>query len=748
MRQFYRNNIAAAVNYHLPVFISIIVFGYLASFIFFAQIWADNNRLMHSAFETLYIFLMLFTFVHVWNAYSETNYFMKWVGFGTLIIVFLNLPHAANLTDFVNMPITLRNSFIDISSKYGALISYLEILIWLMLVFCRSNYTVNKWIGLAVSLSISAFFLVLMIKLKDYMPEFYSRLSIAIFKRYADFLLSFIAIVVFAIYMAKFRSIVDDRGKDIYEYIILALCFFIPSRICFALSRDATAPMQLLGHIFKLAYCYYIYYGVYKTTIDYPYRKLEKVKDFYEKLLDTSPAGIINFNSEGVISYISRQCNLLFRYDTSYLKGITLEQLLGFIELYGFSKLDLLEKIIKLKGETITFCGRPLFSNSPGGKLIFTVMNLSTGIVFAVGDAKNAQAIENMQLQTQILLDSTDNLVLILDINSKVVMCNKKFLEITNKRNCDIVGFDIRELSGILKSNLKDCIHINTYNRELICDTKWTIQTLNGDIKKISLDSLPIYDVDNEKIAWIIMGKDISEYENEQAKIIHSEKMAIIGQMAAGLVHEIKNPLASIKGLCQLMLSRSKPEKIAEYAAVMERAVDDIGEIVTGFLQFSKPTSGDFEEVCINSLVNSMEMLISTNAYKHGIKTYFNYSILDELVLINSYQIKNAILCIVDNAIDAMSGAIDPKLIISTEYDSVKNTMSISIKDNGLGMTKEQLSCIGTPFYTTKPRGTGLGISVVKYIANEHGGILKIDSQFGEGALFTIILPCEAVSST
>lgn len=742
MRQFFRNNIATAVNYHLPVFISIIVFGYLVSFIFFAQIWSDNNHLLHSTFEILYIFLMLFTFAHVWNAYSESNYFMKWVGFGALIIISLNLPHAVNFADFINMTATLEDSLMDISLKYGVLVSYLEILIWLMLVFYRKSYSVNKWIGLAISMGIAAFFIALIIKLKGYIPEFYSGFSITIFKHYADLVLSFIAVVAFVIYVVKFRSIIDDRGKDIYEYIILALCFFIPSRICFALSWEVTAPMQLFGHIFKLAYYYSIYYGVHKTTVEYPYRKLEKVKDFYEKLLDTSPVGIVNFDFGGAITYISKECNNLFGYDMSYLKGIRLEQLLGFIELYGFGKFELLEKLLKLQEETITFYGRSLFSNNSGEKLIFTAMKLEMGIAFAVKDAKKAQAIENMQLQIQTLLDSTDNVVFLLDINRKIIMCNKKFLEITNKRTCDIVGFDIVELSGILRSNLKDCINTNTYNEEMRSDTKWTIQTLNGDIKKISLDSLPIFDVDNEKIGWIFIGKDISDYENEQAKIIHSEKMAIIGQMAAGLVHEIKNPLASIKGLCQLMLCRSKPEKIAEYAAVMERAVDDIGEIVTGFLQFSKPTSGDFEKVGINSLVNSMEMMISTNAYKHGIKTYFCYSSIDEIVLINSYQIKNAILGIVDNAIDAMNGAIDPKLIISTEHDRVKNTMSISIKDNGLGMTKEQLSCIGTPFYTTKPRGTGLGISVIKYIVNEHEGTLKIDSQFGEGAVFTIILPC------
>jgi signal transduction histidine kinase len=69
--------------------------------------------------------------------------------------------------------------------------------------------------------------------------------------------------------------------------------------------------------------------------------------------------------------------------------------------------------------------------------------------------------------------------------------------------------------------------------------------------------------------------------------------------------------------------------------------------------------------------------------------------------------------------------------------------MKVSIKDNGIGITEEQLECIGTPFYTTKPRGTGLGVSVIKYIIYEHRGTLKIESKFGEGTVFTISLPCK-----
>lgn len=746
MHQFSRSNKLVDVNYHLPVFTSVAVIGYLSSFIFFAEIWADQNYFLHSAIGILSISLPLFTFINVWNAYSETNYFVQWVGLVSLTMVLLNLPHVVNFADFINMPEMLAGFLMDISLKYGVLIAYLEISIWLLLGFFRKGCTVNKWLGLVLSLSIAVFFLAILVKLLNYLPDFYSGFSITIVKRYADFVLSFIAIVVLAVYVVKFKNTIDDREKVIDEYIILALCFFIPARIIFALSRDITSPMQFLGHIFKLAYYYSIYYGVYKATIGYPYSQLRKVKDFYEKLLDTSPIGIITFGEDGKVSYASRQCDSLFRYDMRKIYGITTEQFLDSVVIYDSSKSELLEKLQNFRGGAVTFYGLPFFTQDSSSKLIFNIHSLETGIVFAVRDAKKEQAIENMQLQTQTLLDSTDNVVFLIDINRKVVMCNKKFLEITNMKTSDLVGLDVMEMPRLFQSNLKDVTHINADGEEMMRDTKWSIRTAEGNTIKISLDSSSIYDVDNEKIGWIIIGRDISEYEKEQEKIIHSEKMAIIGQMAAGLVHEIKNPLASIKGLCQLMARRVKPEKITEYASVMERAVDDINEIVTGFLQFSKPASGEFAEEGINSLVNSLELLISTNGYKHGIKTYFYYSNTEEPVIMSSQQIKNAILGMVDNALDAMHSAIDPKLIISTEHDKSNNMMSVSVKDNGIGMTEEQLACIGTPFYTTKPGGTGLGVSVIKYIVNEHGGTLKVESKFGEGAVFTIILPCKVTN--
>lgn len=364
-------------------------------------------------------------------------------------------------------------------------------------------------------------------------------------------------------------------------------------------------------------------------------------------------------------------------------------------------------------------------------------------LLYIVSEVKRTQLLENMQIQTQTILDSMENAVFIVNRDKKIVMYNKTFSDLLGIDMLDIKGMELSELSSFINVDMSRHDRINFGDGKAMNGRAYTIQTIEGRTIKLSMDCSPIYDAGNVNIGWIVVGRDITKEEREQERIIQSEKMAVIGNMAASLVHEIKNPLASIKGLCQLMSLKPNIDKITDYAAVMENAVDDISKIVSDFLQFSRPGTGAFEKGNVNELVKSLEIMISTNGYKNGITTYFNYCEIEKPVRLNKQQIKNIILSLVDNAIDAMNGAIDPKLCISTRLDETREEMQISIKDNGIGMTEEQLANVGTPFYTTKPKGTGLGISICKNIINEHGGSLKIESKFGEGSVFTISIPCE-----
>ncbi|MGE5633531.1 MAG: MASE3 domain-containing protein [Caulobacteraceae bacterium] len=726
----------------LAVYFLILISGFILSHFLFLDFWVKQNNMMHIIIELLGMSFIIFSFVDIWNAYEEVNKFNQRLGVALLIFIIINSLHIFNYADYIRMPASVAAAIMDVSIKYSVLIAYCEVIVLLLLSFHGNNWEIPRWLGLTLSLTLAFVFLWVMIEIARYIPMFYDNSYTTSTKFYIDIVLCAIPFLIIAAYANKSNESKDEREKVMFRYIIIAVCFFISSRLCFVFSTTTTSPMQFFGHLLKLAYYYFIYHGVYKTTIDYPYMQVKSMRDYYKNLLNVAPIGIITFDSFGKLNYLNRQCEVFFNNEVNKLYGATFEEFIGSLEILGLSRSKLLEEMRNIQKEPIVFYGAPVYNGIKGTKLIFNVVQMDSGLVLVTRDAKKAQAIENMQLQTQTLLDSIDNILFIVDINKKIAMCNKKFMEVTGIKQNDVDDISIYQLFNMLKLDVKETDSMDCNHEGMTKGRIWNIQTISGILKKISVDCSPIHDIDNEKIGWIIVGRDVTESAKEQERAMQREKMALIGHMAAGLVHEIKNPLASIKGLCQLILSKAKHEKITDYAAVMENAVDDINKIVSDFLQFSRPTVGELEKTNINDLLRSLEIIVSTNAYKNGVMTQFCYCMPDKPILLNKQQIKNVILSMVDNAIDAMNGAIDPRLIISTDYYEMRNEIHLSIKDNGMGMTEEQLANVGTPFYTTKSKGTGLGISICKNIISEHGGSLKIESSLGEGSVFTIILPC------
>lgn len=715
---------------------------FVSHFLLFG-IWVEYNYITHTIIEVLEISLLLFAFFNTWHTYEEGNLFINRLGFALLVFVKLNLLHVVNFSNFITMPLSTAEPFMDISLKYGVIIAYFEAITWLLLSLRIGRQKINKWLGLMIAFFVSIIFLLIMISIVRYIPLFYKHSYTTMGKRYADIILSAAAVYLILRYFRILKKSIDDRENIICRYIVMAMFSFMAERLCFALSTSTTSPLHFCGHILKLSYYIIIYHGVYKTTIEYPYKQIRGMKDYYENLLNALPTGILIFDINGKLSYANKPSKDLLGSSIKALYKNTIETFMDSIQLSEAEKNEVLGKLSNAPEQQTTFYGSSITNTYIGARLIFTAMSFEMGTVIIVRDAKKVQAIENMQLQTQTLLDSMENAVFIVDKDKKIVMSNKTFSAMLDASSPTIKGMKLSELSSLINVDMSKHNSVGWNNEKLMKGKICTIQTGKSRTIKLSMDCSAIYDVDNEKIGWIVVGRDITEEKMEHEKLIQREKMALIGNMAASLIHEIKNPLASIKGLCQMMSLKCNINKVTDYAAVMENAVDDISKIVTDFLQFSKPTTGAFEKGSINQLLKSLEIMISTNGYKNGIMTYFDYCEVEKPVLIIRQQLKSIVLSLVDNAVDAMNGAIDPKLCISTRFDEVREEMQMLIRDNGMGMTEEQLAKVGTPFYTTKQKGTGLGISICKNIINEHGGSLKIDSKFGEGSTFTIAIPCE-----
>lgn len=230
------------------------------------------------------------------------------------------------------------------------------------------------------------------------------------------------------------------------------------------------------------------------------------------------------------------------------------------------------------------------------------------------------------------------------------------------------------------------------------------------------------------------------------SKIKQVQKLASIGEMSAEIVHDLKNPLGFLinnhflikKYFNKLSKNEDDPalEKIAHLIRVNEKGLEDIKQIIQGFLSFSR-TMEDKKEEILSLLVQDIYQLIHTKFVNDGIEIQMD---LDENIRFKCYQtqIKQVILNLVNNAKHAMKGNENPKLHISLSLKD--HFITLVIKDNGKGIAKEHLQDIFQPFYTTKPEqeGSGLGLSICKKIIEEHGGTIRVESELGIGTSFII----------
>ncbi|WP_160726074.1 ATP-binding protein [Bacillus sp. USDA818B3_A] len=238
------------------------------------------------------------------------------------------------------------------------------------------------------------------------------------------------------------------------------------------------------------------------------------------------------------------------------------------------------------------------------------------------------------------------------------------------------------------------------------------------------------------KEAVLSVGKDITDRKEQTEQILQkSEKLALLGQMAAGIAHEIRNPLTSIRGFIQLFKAKQLKD---QYFDIVLSELDRINAIVGEFLVLAKPSSSVFTERDIKVLINDVVTLIGTQTILTNVEIAVDYESGLPMVSCEENQLKQVFLNLFKNAIEAMpqGGTISVKVRKKDE-----GFISIQVIDEGVGIPVERISTLGEPFFTTKEKGTGLGLMTCYKIIESHQGSLSIQSKVNEGTTIEIILP-------
>jgi two-component system sporulation sensor kinase A len=216
--------------------------------------------------------------------------------------------------------------------------------------------------------------------------------------------------------------------------------------------------------------------------------------------------------------------------------------------------------------------------------------------------------------------------------------------------------------------------------------------------------------------------------------MINNDKMTLSNQLTASFVHEIRNPLTSLKGFLQLI--RSGIAQKEEYYKVINSEIEKLEKITTELLQMARPNHTNKKNECTRELVEAVVLLLRTHVDMRNIE--FNLCLDDGIdIYCNAIEVKQALFNLIKNGAEAM----DKSGKITIQVYQTNNEVMIDIMDEGIGMKEETVKQWNQPYYTTKVDGTGLGLVITEHIIQDHGGLLKVSSTENLGTTFTIVFP-------
>jgi two-component system NtrC family sensor kinase len=368
-------------------------------------------------------------------------------------------------------------------------------------------------------------------------------------------------------------------------------------------------------------------------------------------------------------------------------------------------------------------------------------------------DLAHEVAIQSREIDEQrrfisLIIDSLPVGLYVVDREYRIQIWNRKRETGTQGvRRTDVIGrpvFDVltRQPAGMLRAEF-----------DRVFQTGATIQneietTAGGETRWFRLTKIPMR-LEGDAITHVItVGEDVTDARLTQAKVLQGEKLAAIGHLAAGVMHEINNPLATIGACVAAIEGRlGEPDPIAqatvrEYLQIIDKEVERCTGIVNGLLDFSRPKGRAKQSVALNAVVEDALFLL-----KHH-RRFGQFAVTRELdphlppVVANAEQMIQVMMALLLNAVDAMDAG-GRLTVRSGRRRGRPEEIFVDIEDSGPGISRSEQSKIFEPFYTTKPpgQGTGLGLSICYGIVQEHAGRIEVDSQPGEGARFRVVLP-------
>jgi len=290
----------------------------------------------------------------------------------------------------------------------------------------------------------------------------------------------------------------------------------------------------------------------------------------------------------------------------------------------------------------------------------------------------------------------------------------------------------------------KSCLVAETFYKKKVTyrvDRQWLDGT---DPLEWEISTYPIVGEKDEAVQSILVEKDVTEKRRLEGFLAQSEKMAAVGELAAGIAHEINNPLTVILANAQI-LSRQIPDEQADWKEQLDlisRAGTRALHSVKNLLNFARKERFEFVPTDVNETIEQSLEMVRHELLSRSVELSFEPGENLPLIMASPNHLQGVWLNLIMNGLDAIGDSTEDGIIRIITFQQ-GNDVRVSIVDNGHGISPENIKRIFEPFYTTKGlhRGTGLGLSVCHRIIKQHGGLILVDSEIGRGSSFTVVLP-------
>ncbi|MDQ7053735.1 MAG: PAS domain S-box protein, partial [candidate division KSB1 bacterium] len=363
-------------------------------------------------------------------------------------------------------------------------------------------------------------------------------------------------------------------------------------------------------------------------------------------------------------------------------------------------------------------------------------------------DISEKKRIENALIKekrfTESLIETANSLIVGLNLKGEITLFNKKLEATTGYKKEEVLGkkwFEIF-LPERIRPSVEE-VFDGIVNNKIPSYYENPILTRSGEERYIAWSNTAIRNENNEIIGALGIGQDITEQKRLEQQILHSERLATIGQMAAKVAHEIRNPLSSIMLNAELLGDeiRMAGDAISEDAEVLLKSiiseVDRVAKLTEDYLQFSRLPDADPQPGDLINLIQEVVEFIEPEASSRGIQIVSEYETNALELVFDAQQMRQVLMNILKNALEAMRRGG----ILTVRVQDSRKKVLIAISDTGDGIPEKLQDKIFQPFYTTKDMGTGLGLAISQQVIQEHGGNIEFESEPGKGTTFYLHLP-------